>query len=110
METPKIIEIRPHTWGRTAVLYRDDFAEVRLLLLDPDKTTSLHAHALRTELNIPLCGIVAQVDDSAPRIELPGGRCGYLIPPLSRHQFLTLPGMPGVVFSLTFGRVDQDRA
>lgn len=101
--------IRRHAWGRTLVLFRNDFAEMRLLLLDRDTATSHHAHAHRTELQIPLSGIVAQVDALATRIALPGGRWAYLIPPCSFHQFATMPGESGIVISITFGRTDNDR-
>lgn len=101
--------VRRHAWGRTLVLFRNDFVEIRLLLLGRDTATSHHAHAHRTELQIPLSGIVAQVDALATRIALPGGRWAYLIPPCSFHQFATVPGESGIVISITFGRTDNDR-
>lgn len=103
------IERRAHRWGETLVLDRYGDVEVRVLYLRLGERTSVHTHAVRTEFQIPLFGVTAIVGPGAEVIELPGGRKAYLIPPGVLHGFCASCDRPGMVLSITFGRIENDR-
>lgn len=100
---------RKHNWGETTILHTIGNVETRLLLIRPGERTSHHAHQIRTELQIPIFGITAIVEPGAKMIELPGGLKAYLIPPGVFHQFIAANHGPGIVLSIVFGRVENDR-
>jgi len=103
------IKCRKHKWGETLVLFRYGDVEVRILYLRPGQKTSEHAHACRSELQIVVCAITATVGPGAGVIELPGGRQAYFIPPGVLHGFCAACDRPGIVLSITFGRIENDR-
>jgi len=100
-----VLERRPHAWGQTLVLCEIGGVEVRVLVLEPGTETSLHRHAVRHELQIPLGAVRAIVGPGARPIELPDGHTAFVIPAGVEHQFAAPPtDEPGLVVSLTFGR------
>ena len=85
---------RGHDWGLTTINGRNKAVEVR------------------SELQMPICGVTTVVDHAAQMVSLPDGRCAYLIPPKSYHQFQAREA-PGILLSVTLNHLPdggKDRA
>ncbi len=104
------IECRGHTWGETRVISRCGDEEARILWMRPGQRTTIHAHQFRTEFQIPLAGVIATVGPGVEVLHLSGGHRAYLIRPRVLHGFCAPCDRPGMVLSLTYGRIENDRA